>query len=266
MPQFFLHLRRGDEVVRDEEGAYFTTVDAARLEAMKAVREICAEAVKTGAALDIDAVFVEDSEKRLVSVVFVDEALPPQMRMQPRASRHLERLMTALDVSTVEREAKGLHELEPLLTQVLEQIPIAVGLMDGDGRWVVANAAMTRLMSKHIPSRDGDRIYRWHCFDADGRMLDPTHWPGARALRGETVSPGLNFIYVENNGSRKLLRVTATPLRHANGQLVGAIAMVEDIRRPAESGGAERSDSSRNIVDPGAWSGAASRRADLRPN
>lgn len=48
MTRYFFHIRRNGEVVRDGEGDDFATVDDARSNALKAVRELVAARIKNG--------------------------------------------------------------------------------------------------------------------------------------------------------------------------------------------------------------------------
>jgi PAS domain S-box-containing protein len=122
-----------------------------------------------------------------------------------------------------------LRESEARLAAILDQMPIGVGLMDTDGRWILANPVMKHFVPEMIPSRDGRHIGQWHGFDADGRLLEPIQWPSARALRGETVVPGVELTYTPDDGRKVWTRVAAAPFHNADGKIVGAIAILQDI-------------------------------------
>ena len=140
-----------------------------------------------------------------------------------RAEEERERLLTQL---ANERQR---------LTAILEQLPVGVGVTDTKGSFMISNALMREFVPERIPSRDAEQVWHWHAVDAEGRPIPPEHWPGARALRGETV-PGMEFRYTDDAGQPHWRLVTAQPYRAADGTLAGAIAVVQDIteRKQAE--------------------------------
>ncbi len=87
MPSFFLHLRDSGGLLKDEVGYRFANLEAAHAEAMKAAREVWADAIKTGRGrdyLDTSIVITDEQGRELRTVFFVD-ALPPQLRPMPGA-------------------------------------------------------------------------------------------------------------------------------------------------------------------------------------
>jgi hypothetical protein len=82
MPHYFLHVRDGDHLQRDEEGERLRDVEDARREGLAIAREMWAEALREGDGRDyLDAVVLitDRQDRELISVSFV-EALPPRLR------------------------------------------------------------------------------------------------------------------------------------------------------------------------------------------
>ncbi len=82
MPYYFLHVRDGDHLTKDDEGEDLPDLKAARAEALEIAREMWAEVLREGEDRDyLDAVIlITDRQNReLMSVSFV-EALPPRLR------------------------------------------------------------------------------------------------------------------------------------------------------------------------------------------
>jgi PAS domain S-box-containing protein len=125
--------------------------------------------------------------------------------------------------------AGRLRESEARLTAILEQLPLGVALIDARGRFTVRNTALERRVGKDVESRDQVARWRWRAVDKDGRLLDPSQWPSARALRGQTVVPGIDFLHTSEDGRETWLRVSAAPFRHEGGELRGAVAVIQDI-------------------------------------
>lgn len=134
------------------------------------------------------------------------------------------------------RAEQALRESEARLTAFLEQVPLGLGMLDTQGRWLIRNRALIRLFGEFMPSRDQEAISRWHGFDAVGSAVDPSQWPGARALRGEIV-PGTDFLYTEPAGSEIWMRVSAAPFRDATRAVVGAIVAIENIDEDRRAAG-----------------------------
>ena len=74
MPLFFLNQRYGPKYICDPEGAYFESIEHARLEAIEAAREMMAQMVLTG-YLDLTSSFeIVDQDHHPLRVSF-SEAL-----------------------------------------------------------------------------------------------------------------------------------------------------------------------------------------------
>ncbi len=137
--------------------------------------------------------------------------------------------VVAREVTKERAAAHALRESEARLAALLDVLPVGVGLIDMDGRLVIANPEMRRFVPEIIPSRDPSRRERWFARNPDGTRLRPEEYPGMRALRGETVLPGVEFRHVMENGGQAWARVAAVPLRDERGTVTGAVAVVADI-------------------------------------
>lgn len=114
------------------------------------------------------------------------------------------------------------------LAGILEHLPVGVGVIDRSGRFILRNPVMARYAGDRIPSRD-DRFGRWRAYHPDGTRLEPAEYSGGRALRGETVLPGIDFLYEQDDGTEVWTRVAAVPLSDAGNGEPGAIIVVQDI-------------------------------------
>ena len=84
-----------------------------------------------------------------------------------------------------------------LLASVLDNLPLGVGVYDHYGRLIHFNERMRDYTGlARLPSREPtSSSHRWRSYDPDGRPIPPERYPGARALRGERVTPGMDFLY-----------------------------------------------------------------------
>jgi PAS domain S-box-containing protein len=122
-----------------------------------------------------------------------------------------------------------LRNNEALLSAFLEQLPSGVGLFDPQGHWLISNSALRNLMSDTIPSNDPENSWRWQTWGADGHLIKKSEWPGARALRGENVIFGLDFLYTSDDGREIWKRVSSVPFLSDSGEIKGVITVIQDI-------------------------------------
>ncbi|MEW4568287.1 PAS domain-containing protein [Tautonia sp. JC769] len=136
--------------------------------------------------------------------------------------------------SKILRDTTDRKRAEAQLKAVIEQLPAGVGVVDPQGRFIVRNSAMRRLVADVIPSRDEQT--RWREVRGAGQPVPRDQWPAARALRGERVEPGMEFAYADEGGAERHALISAVPFRDGRGRADGAIVVVQDIteRKRAE--------------------------------
>jgi hypothetical protein len=78
--RFYLHIKDGEDLIRDEEGVDLPTAADARDQALHAARELVADAVKSGRDLGADAFLVADKNGKQLTFVPMTEALPKRLR------------------------------------------------------------------------------------------------------------------------------------------------------------------------------------------
>jgi PAS domain S-box-containing protein len=128
------------------------------------------------------------------------------------------------------RADEALRQSEARLASLFDALPIGVGITDLDGKVLVANWEMSRyLPTGVIPSRDDAQAGRWRATHPDGRPVDRADYPGARAMRGERVVPGLEFRYLQDDGREMWTQVAAVPLRNPDGRIDGHAVAITDI-------------------------------------
>ena len=132
------------------------------------------------------------------------------------------------DITKSKQTEEALRERENQLAAFLEQLPVGLGLFDTQGHWILKNKIFQRFIGNVIPSKDPENSWRWKAWGPDGRLLTKSEWPGARALRGENV-PGLDMLYMSDEGLDVWTRVSAVPFRNQAGEIKGAISVIQDI-------------------------------------
>lgn len=133
---------------------------------------------------------------------------------------------------------KALQNQRLLLSAILEQLPVGVGIYDAAGVLIHSNKRLRSLAgTTRLPSSKPSEEGRWKSFDQQGRSIEPADFPSARALRGEDVVPGTDFLYQSDDGGERWLRVSAAPLHVDDDPTAQAIIVVQDVddlKRTAE--------------------------------
>ena len=141
----------------------------------------------------------------------------------------------ALEITERKRAEAALRESEVRLAAILDQLPVGVGLADQEGNITLGNQMLEQYALIKIPSRDPKQAGRWRAYTPEGQPLSPSDYPSARALRGETVVPGIDFIFTFPDGREAWTRVSAAPFRNAAQESLGAIFVVQDIDREKQA-------------------------------
>ena len=77
MARYFFNIRSGGETIADSEGQEFASLEVARNEAVESARELLAEAVLLGEAIDHRHFEIADEEGKTLAVVAFREAVRP---------------------------------------------------------------------------------------------------------------------------------------------------------------------------------------------
>ncbi|MBI4903897.1 MAG: PAS domain S-box protein, partial [Acidobacteria bacterium] len=133
------------------------------------------------------------------------------------------------DITERKKAEDALRQSEERLATVMKHLPVGVGVVDRDGHVVIGNPSWKQFLRGDIPSVDPAEGARWRAMTPDGQPLAPSEYPGLRALRGEDVLPGIDFLRKEDDGEERWTRVSAVPLRDKTGQITGALVMLQDI-------------------------------------
>ena len=122
------------------------------------------------------------------------------------------------------------RDSEERLAFAIKALPLGFALIDSAGRVLMASDELQKYVPKGVvPSCDPERRSRWRAWGPDGAPLDQDQFPGARVLRGETVIPGVEMLYTQDDGREIWARVAAIPMRENDGRLIGAAAVCVDI-------------------------------------
>jgi PAS domain S-box-containing protein len=159
-----------------------------------------------------------------------------------------------VDVTEREEAQQELRESEARLSEVLSQFPLGVGVLDADGTYELANERLEEILDGTVlPSKHPEKQREWFATDDNGEPLPPDQWPGARALRGEVVSPGVEF-RLDRDDETRWFDVSTAPFE-GPGERSKAIGVVHEITERKQREERERfllalSDAIRPLSDP----------------
>ena len=144
-----------------------------------------------------------------------------------------------IDITQHKLTEKALRKSEAQLAATFEMMPVALGFFDTTGKLILSNKEMKRYLPNGIiPARDDKPVHRWAAYDDEGNLISRSDYPGMRALRGETVLPGLEMIFTDDDGNKIWTRVASAPFRNETGDIIGAVSVISDIdvlKRTSES-------------------------------
>ena len=156
-------------------------------------------------------------------------------------------VMTFFDNTDRRAAEDALRASEARLGALFETLPVGVGVTDAEGKVLLSNVEMRRFLPGGVlPSRDRARCWRWHLYGTEGADAGPDDFPGARALRGERVVPGVEMRYrTEDDRTGIWTQVAAVPIRAPDGGIVGQVSVVTDIDRQKRADDALRDSEAR---------------------
>lgn len=147
-----------------------------------------------------------------------------------QSGRALRMVGTVQDITERKRAEEAVRESQQLLQLVLATLPVGVAVTDRAGDIVLANAASKRIWGDFMIASGPERWAKskgfWH---NSGERIAPANWASVRALR--TGQTSLNeLIDIESfDGQQKTILNSAAPIHNAEGLIVGAVIVNEDV-------------------------------------
>jgi signal transduction histidine kinase/ActR/RegA family two-component response regulator len=163
-----------------------------------------------------------------------------------------------LFVVEVTEQVKGRRSSEAsrkFIEGVVNQMPAGVVIAEApSGRTVLANALAESLVGRFDIEVDSSRRFAPQTvFRPDGTSYPPSNYPIVRAIAGELVLDE-EIIFVQPDGRRRILQVSASPVYDAERNLVAGVSTFVDItdrRRADEERKAllERAETARSVAE-----------------
>ena len=121
------------------------------------------------------------------------------------------------------------------LRQILDALPVAVLLADADEGIALSNAAAQRLIGRYalgqpLPGTGRATLEDLRLYQPDGTLYPSEELPLQRSLRDGAVVEGAEALIRPAGGGRAVpVLINSAPLRTADGAIVGAVAVLQDV-------------------------------------
>jgi hypothetical protein len=137
-------------------------------------------------------------------------------------------------------------DLSLRLAAVLDELPVAVGLVSPKGRLISKTGSMTGLLGAKVPSFDPREAGRWDFRDAGGRAIPAADWPSGRALRGERHYQGMIGTFID--GERQKVKIISMPVFDPASD-VAAITFLQSLDAKGRSAAGSHRDLQERLID-----------------
>jgi PAS domain-containing protein len=117
---------------------------------------------------------------------------------------------------------------------LLESLPVGVLIADAEGRVCQSTEEVSRILNTAEAADDDSygQILGW--WDTAGKKLKTDDGPLARAVQRGESSQSERLEIRRFNGSAKTIVASASPLRGLQGQIVGAVILIQDVTEARE--------------------------------
>jgi len=132
------------------------------------------------------------------------------------------------DITNRKRAEEAVQQSESRLTQILNLLPVGIANVDAGGTLVYANPEAQRIWGEIRPV-SLERYSEYRVWYLDGRPVDPEQSALARAVRHGETTLNEELAIDALDGQRRIILNSTVPLRDQQGQIVGAVAVNQDI-------------------------------------
>jgi PAS domain S-box-containing protein len=150
--------------------------------------------------------------------------------LETDASGHPLRMIGAMQDITARKNAEeALKKSEATLQAVISHLPMGVAIASQDGRILEANGALREVWGGFKTTEiQNYESYEGYHFET-GKRLSSKDWALARAVNTGDVTVNETLRIRSFDGKEKIILNSATPVHLDSGELVGAVAVVQDI-------------------------------------
>lgn len=156
---------------------------------------------------------------------------------QAATAQELQLLTTELE-QRVQDRTQALAEERARLAAVVENMPVGLIIVGVDGSAQLVTDQALEILGVRTSAEIFNR--KWETYRADASRYGDDESPLMRALRTNEVVANERIELVMPDGSTKFINAAAAPVRDANGQTIGALALFHDVTTQERQERAER--------------------------
>lgn len=151
------------------------------------------------------------------------------------ADNHIDGVViTFVDITARRRAEQAVENSQARLQAIVEQMPIAMLMVDANGILLHANRPAAQLMNLPypVPTIGSDWKLAASTFQGmhvDSRPYKPHDWPLAQSLAGGVAISDQEIEFRYADGSQGVLSMSSTPVLGGDGRMVAAVATMFDI-------------------------------------
>ena len=160
--------------------------------------------------------------------------------LRDREGRIIGGINMVLDITERKRAEEALRANEARFREMIDALPVAIYTTDAEGRLTHFNPAAVEFSGRRPELGTDSWCVTWKLYYPDGTPMPHDKCPMAIALKEGRTIRGAEAIAERPDGTRVWFTPFPTPLRDADGKVVGGINMLLDItdRKRAEQAGA----------------------------
>jgi PAS domain S-box-containing protein len=135
------------------------------------------------------------------------------------------------DITEIKKLQEELRQTKSKLEAITQQMPVAVRVVDRDGKWIYANEEAATLF--HAPTGnwpDGLGI-NWKFLYTDGNPYAPSDHPSMRSIRYGEIVRSEEMILMRGDGSKVSISTNSAPIRDSDGNITAAVVTHFDITK-----------------------------------
>ncbi|WP_260739447.1 sensor histidine kinase [Tunturiibacter lichenicola] len=122
-----------------------------------------------------------------------------------------------------------LKDGQETIQAVLDNLPVGVVLARATGEIVLTNQSVERILGHPVIRSPTSKSHEWIAFHPDGRRVQASEFPLARAINSGMPVPPEEYLYQRGDGSLGWISLTASPIIGDDSVTTGGVVAVTDI-------------------------------------
>ncbi len=135
------------------------------------------------------------------------------------------------DITEIRNLQKELGETKSKLEAITQQMPVALRVVDGEGKWVYANEEAATLFQSLSGNWSDGLLVNWRFLYTDGNPYAAWDYPSMRSIKSGEIVRSEEMILLRSDGSKVFISTNSAPIRDSEGQINAAVITHFDITK-----------------------------------